>query len=199
MSEIERLHLQYKGERTYLQGGDVFNAVSELALHMHNGYLSRIAFRRLAARALVVVDALPGADVDPVAEVTVSSRTSDAIEAKWWLIETDMPVQGRYPYEEHLIAQACEVDSQQRRVSKLRDHRFSLIEEVIAAHKVLCNALATDAGGRWLFVQLVLSAPLEPDASSIELINTALLNGKMAASDVRLDGVKVGSIRFMRG
>jgi len=198
MSEIKSLHLQFKGDRTYLQGGDIFNAVSELARSLHHGYVSRIAFRRLATHVLVVVDELPESGIDPVADITVSSRTDNAAMARWWLVETNEPVQGRHAYAEHLIAQACEVDKQARSLSKLRDVNFTLIEEVVAAHKVLCNTLA-EPGSRWLFAQLLLSAPLDGDVSRIELTNTALLSGKMAASDLKLDGVKVGSIRFMRG
>ncbi|MCQ4346307.1 hypothetical protein NGA35_02430 [Pseudomonas stutzeri] len=199
MSEIRRLQLQYKGDRAYLHGSDIFDAVNGLASGLHHGYVSRIAFRRLATHALAVVDELPASGIDPVADITVSSRADNAVVAKWWLVETDVPVQGRYAYDEHLIAQACEVDGRARCLAKLRDVNFTLIEEVVAAHKVLCGALATEAGGRWLFAQLLLSTPLEGDVSKIELTNTALLNGKMAASDLRLDGAKVGSIRFMRG
>ncbi|KAF1070183.1 MAG: hypothetical protein GAK45_00878 [Pseudomonas citronellolis] len=199
MSEIAQLHLQYKGERTYLHGTDIYTAVNELAGSLLNGYVSRIAFRKVAQQALIVVDALSEARGEAVADVTVASKADNAVLAKWWLVETETAVAGRYPYEEQLIARACNVDLQGRRLSKSRNTDFSLIEEIVAAHKVLCRALAADADGRWLFAQLQLSAPLEQQVSTIEQINTAMLNGRMAASDLKLDGTKVGTIRFMRG
>jgi len=195
--EVCRLALRYKGERDYLHGTDIFDALNELAGVQLAAYVSRIAFRRQARHELRVVDTPPASNDEIVAEVVLSALRYEAEPRKWWLLESDVPVTQRYAYTEEPITRTCELDAQRRRLCKGRDPAYSLIEELVAAHKHLCNGLVPGEPVRWLFAQLSLCAPLPADAVRVELVNTTLLGGRMAASDIWIDGDKLGNIRFM--
>ena len=49
--ERQRLNLKFKGDRSYIQGGDIFNALDRLVQETDSAaYISLLAFRRFARR-----------------------------------------------------------------------------------------------------------------------------------------------------
>ncbi|MCC4260208.1 MULTISPECIES: hypothetical protein [Halopseudomonas] len=196
MSFIESLVLKFKGERAYLHGTDIYQALSSVAEKQGCGHVKRVVFRRAAIRQLDVVDQAP---VDPavvVAQADIGGFESCSASRKLWLIERDDEVSERYGYPEDQVVAGSVVSEQKKSITKHRNKEFLLIEEVVAMHKKLCNALF--GSGNWLFSQLDVADRLVDGAEEILLVNKSCLSGRLVVSEVFLDQEKVATIRFVR-
>lgn len=198
MSVIRELSLEFKGNRNYLHGTDIYEAMTSIASSTQNGYVQKILFRKPALRQLSVLDSSPCDSGDVIAQVHICSGAESAEPFRLWLVERDERVSERYTYDEARISDACLLDEVGKRISKERDDAFSLIEEIVASHKVLCNALFSEGDVHWLFSQLDLGVEMPTEVQELSIVNRSFLSGRMVVSEIVLDGIHVGSIRFIR-
>lgn len=193
---LERqLALQYKGDRNYLHGTDLFNETLTW-LGSEKGELKDIdfAFHRLATRQLM---ARVGAAPEGIEPMAVCTYTSGGVREKAYLTETDQAVSGRYPYPEDEIVSRMEIDLAARRGVLRGDTGYSDIETWVAMTKALHYKVFTQLQGKWLFVrgrfpQYVRHAR----ADERTLVIAASFNDKLTRSEALLEGVKVGEIYF---
>lgn len=190
-----RLALGYKGQRTYLQGGDIFNAINTWASSAYGptAFISRLSFRQIARTACVVTTQAPAGSNVGNGQVMVSG-----VEVPFWLVETVEPIQDRYPYDEEAVVAALQVDVQARE-AVLPVVTATPIEEVIAVTKRLNNEVAPLTNGKWLFGQLHLEQPLTRDGRSLRIAMRSLLANRFSVNDIYYDDELIGNIRFVVG
>src|SRR4051812_16694629 len=109
------LQVCFKGNRDYLQGGDMCNAIMERVRLDYGGEISgfKLAFHRFISRQ---------PDVCWVSGKNVSSRPSDLVvdfavtgtggSVSGWLIESDRQVECRIPFDEDRIARLCRISGE---------------------------------------------------------------------------------------
>lgn len=195
--EIEgfRLALGYKGQRTYLQGGDIFNAINTWASSACGpiAFISRLSFRQIARTACVVTMQEPVGSSMGHGQLMVAGK-----EKSFWLVETGEHILDRYPYDEEAVVAALQVNVQARE-GVLPVVTATPIEEVIAVTKRLNNEVARLTSGKWLFGQLHLEQPLTRDGRTLRIAMRSLLANRFSVNDIYYDDELIGNIRFVVG
>lgn len=193
MVERHPLQLRFKGERNYLQGPDIFDAVLS---RIPNDSVTDIdfSFHRMAHRAVDLVFGEQGKDLDPVA---VCHYSAAGVRQQAYVIETDMPIEGRSEYPEHEIVAAMEIDAERRVCGLKCDLPYTDIEIWVSMTKALHQKVFIDLKGKWLFVRgrFAMYNP-KRDGGLRELSIKANFNNKLTRSEAVVGGRKVGEIYF---
>jgi hypothetical protein len=199
MASLPRsLELQFKGSRTYLQGGDIYNSINNIAPELtgqSNAYLSQIVFRRFARRECEVwiEQSFDNDLLVATGLITYGKEESQRI----WVVETNRPVNSRYEFNEKDIIDPAFMEGNQITLNKKT--AYTPIEEVIALTKALDYALIPNVQGKWLFAQLELRQPFLKEQKSVRIVQKATLGRKFAIHDIFQDNVLIGEIRYITG
>lgn len=191
----ERLNVSFKGERDYIQGGDIFNAINERVGTMSPfGWVSHLAFRSFCRNDCELHWNNPGSEYQLVAQGTACFSDGDR---QFWIIETDEEAAGRRPFDEDkLVAPAL---SEQNSIELRERSEYTPIEEVIALTKRLSYELASDVEGKWVFGQLDLKNPLPQEYSSLRISRTSIIGNRFSVNAIEINGAHLGDIRFIVG
>lgn len=191
-----KLNLLFKGSRDYLQGGDIYNAINALAPRLtgiHDCYLAKLAFRKLARNECLVLTSPPGPGQVPVANGTIKSKGQ--FLADLWVISTDYPVNGRYEYKEEEITERASLQGSSITLSK--ETGYTAIEECIALTKELHHNIFQNIKGKWLFAQIDLSEPFKLARESMSIKFKGAVGSSFTISQIYQDNVDIGAIRFI--
>lgn len=190
------LDFEFKGERNYVHGSDIFNALLKIARQEFNdGFVSLIAFRNIARHQCVLAfENL--ASISAVATGNICA--GDGQLHPFWLFEREDEIVGRYPFDEEAIVGPADVQIESKSISLQPDGSFTHIEYVIALTKRLNYLIAPDIDGKWLFGQLNLVAPLVSEGA-VSVVQKSMLHGRMSINEIWLGDAMVGSIRFIVG
>jgi hypothetical protein len=195
------LPLSYKGAREYLQGGDFYNALANMAAELAGEagtFVERLAFRRFACMACEITTEQPTEPSVVVGQVRFR-LPSGAGSQEAWLIETDSPVSGRRPFDEAALLANSFLDAEGRYVSLQEPSAYTPIEDVIALTKQLNYAVCPDVNGKWVFGQLDLVSPLPGSYQKLEIRMKSLIAGRFSVNDIFVDGRSTGTMRFIVG
>jgi hypothetical protein len=192
------LDLEFKGERAYLHGTDLFNAtVAWLESILPDSAITDIdfSFHHLAHhQPQVILDAQPPGGTEPFA---ICACTSAGVRHRAYLIETEALVAGRYPYPEDEIVQPMEIDLTARKGVLRAPATYTNIETWVAMTKALHCKAFPHLKGKWLFVRGRFPR-YAPHAKSSECALTikANFNDRLTRSEILLDNAKAGEIYF---
>ena len=190
---ITNLDLQFKGERNYLHGTDIFSSTLSY-LSSERGEIENIdfAFHHQGFHQLqIILGDLPEG-LEPVA---VCAFSSGGIREKAYLIETNQTIKNRYPYSEEEIASRLMIDLEERSAVLLGDVRHSEIETLVAMGKALHLKVFPELKGRWLFVRIRLNRYSKHLGSQERTIVIAtIFNQKFTRCEAFYDGVKAGEL-----
>ena len=195
------LPLSYKGEREYLQGGDFFNALSDMVPEFTGeagAFVERLAFRRFARMACEITTEQPAEPAVVVGQVRFRlPGEADSLEA--WVVETDIQVSGRRPFEEAALLANSSLNAECRSASLPERSVYTPIEDVIALTKQLNYVVSPEANSKWVFGQLDLLEPLTDNYRKLEIRMKSLIAGRFSVNDIVVDGRSIGAMRFIVG
>jgi hypothetical protein len=181
------LDLAFRGDRDYLQGGDIFTALIELtgwrgavSLHFHR-------LMRSGVDAMEIPDGRPGADFDAVFWYGPTEKQ----RCLGLRADPSRTVLARIPYdEESVVADAVIVPP---RIESPGPGRASFIERVLALDKLLLKHQFAPEKGRIRLARLDLDyVPASP--REIVLIHQASLGPRLMRCRIMADGHMAGSI-----
>ncbi|WP_313290425.1 hypothetical protein [Stutzerimonas nitrititolerans] len=190
MTSDDVLYFRFKGERNYVQGGDIFDALQVL-FSKQDAQVLELSFRGFSSRQMRCLLDNPGTEYK--AEGVVIDLTGQRLP--FWLVETDQPVTERYAFDEDAITSHAQIDG--KVISASATAGFSVIEQIIALTKALNYQIAPDINGKWVFGQLRLKQPLPQTAEHFLIQQKTLLAGRFSVQEVTLDGKVIGQIRFI--
>jgi hypothetical protein len=198
MTDPRPLKLCFKGDRDYLHGTDIYDAVTT-ALGGRGGGPGgpfRMSIHRIARHqcAMVVADTPEGAGrpSEAVAEFALGSGVA---RLTGWLIETGDAVACRYPYDEDAVVAAIRLDGEAIILDRAPGYRP--IEVIVAMTKRLHYSAVPIEAGRWMFTRLDLKRLLEDEDEGdmrIELKNR--LGHRLTRSRIESGGEHIGEIYF---
>jgi hypothetical protein len=193
------LDLSFRGDRDYLQGTAIYDAVVEATLAAFPGSADAtgmIAFHRLLPTQPDLWLAGPGDDTPPPA----TPATSFGFEGRdgrirGWLLDTSRPVLRREAYDEEAIRSVTRLAGEG--IALLRDPGCTPIEAAVALTKFLHHAVLPMPGRKWLFTRLDFARPLrDSDLAGMAVALRSNIHGRVTRSDLsNADGV-LGSIYF---
>lgn len=196
--KIVPLRLCFKGERNYLQGGDLCNAVMEAVSGSSVGEAVRfqLAFHRFIAKQPDIVwlegEKTSSRPENVAAEFAVNGSLG---KASGWLVETDREVDCRVPFDEERIALHCAYDGES--VSILGESGYLPIEVAVSMTKQLHNRMLPSSAGRWIFTRLDVSRLFQSgDAAALTIKLQENLYGRLTKSEIKVHGEAIGHIFF---
>jgi hypothetical protein len=187
------LNLVFRGNRDYIQGADVYEAVvattqgacgpvqGPLTLRMHS--LARAGCELLLAPADV-----------PVSRPELGK--AEFVFGNWhgWIVETGRPVVGRLPYDEGHISRQCEITgSIIRTIGKTPN---SAIEVLIGAAKLLHQSLYPQVERKWIVSRIELQRVFSATDFVMEVELLQNLNHRLTRSAIRCETEPLGHIFF---
>jgi hypothetical protein len=164
-----------------------------------NLFLEKIVFRRFSVNQCVLSLNTP-IDVTLIVAQGTYSSLDKSIKKDFWILEGEFRTVERVPYDEERLLVGAEISFGTKTI-----HRYGVlnsgtsIEVIVAFTKHLHNVIAAPSIGKWLFAQIELNQKLPKIFKNIEIQLTKLIANKFSTSQVFLDGVNVGSIRFIVG
>jgi len=195
------LPLKFKGTRDYLHGSDFFNALTAIGeeLTCHAGcFIDRLVFRRYA-RNLCEITANKPDDVDKLIGQVRYMYSASESGFDYFLVETNQPISERYPYDESLIEKMIDLNRELRSAVLSEPSGYTTIEDVIVLTKYLNYAISPVIEGKWLFGQLTLDESLPDSYVSLEIQMRNLFEARFSVSNIFVDGLKIGTIKFIVG
>jgi hypothetical protein len=199
MTHTYPLELPFRGERNYLHGTDLYQAITTvLGSAVAAGPLSLTFHSLLQNQPDLVCSAQSlrhlREDAAFRGELRFGSgeQTLNAV-----LMESLRPVAQRKACNENEVAAAAAVDETERTAVLELPNIGTPIELVVFLNKHMHLRLLPHLSPKWLFARLELSAPLpaEPPAKLFIQIKQ-VLGSRFTRSDIFWDGQKAGSISF---
>jgi hypothetical protein len=189
------LDFKLKGQRNYIQGGDIVDHVDDYLKAQGIGRLMRIAFRSFARNGCSLHFSQPQ---DPSGAVADGQyQGTDGVMKPYWLVEDGQPATERYVFDEELIVGSADVVGERIKLQSLTP--FSMIENIIALTKKLNYQLCPITSGKWVFGQLILLEPLPDTYTQIEIERKSLIAGRFSNNAMYIDGRHIGDMRFIVG
>jgi hypothetical protein len=191
----QHLKLEFKGDRTYLQGGDIFNAIDRIARKSDlASYPSHLVFRHFAKHDCDLLWDRPESSAVLVAQGSVCFADSKRL---FWVTESSRPVTGRNEYDEESIVNPAVSEGKQIVLEKRSI--YTPIEEIIALTKRLSYKLTPDIDGKWVFGQLNLHCALPNEYGKLRIERKSEVPGRFSLSKIDIEDSHVGDIRFIVG
>jgi len=191
MAAARKLDLVLKGERDYVTGADIFQAllretgaVSDLSLRFH----------RLTDHEIEMVE-LAAADPIGEAEGVFLYKDASGSPKRALLRALDGKVGTRQPYPEELAIADAVIEGQT--IYSRKAEGFSFIERAIALNKLLLTRLcATDKTTKWIFTRIDLPVCPRMPMPLVSLRASSIANPRLIRSELRLDDRPFGHIWF---
>lgn len=193
------LRLAYKGDRDYLQGTEIYNAVTRIIGGSNPGIVFnriKMVFHKIARNQCrltygnhLVLEQMPK---DINVEVIFISPSSHIIG---WLVETDEPVIERIPYPEEDIVKQTSIEG--NIITIEGEVQFTPIEILVAMTKHLHVSLYPIKAGRWIITRLELNRLLTIfDAPKFKVEIEKNLNNRLTKGSIHSGEEMLGYIYF---
>lgn len=196
----QRLRLPFKGNRTYVQGPDIYAAVNTLLTESGMTEITGpdIRFHRMVSTDLMAAPLEPSAGAPAVSY----AFTASGARQHWALHETAVEpgrAEVRVPYPEEDIVAATAFDAAARTATLETPTPYSDLEVYTAMNKALHQRVLAEAsaGGKWLLVRFEAAryAP-RTDYTNVTVQLSNMLGVSLTKSRVDVDGVPFGWIYF---
>lgn len=194
-----QLNLQYKGQRNYIHGSDIYNAINNVASQLTNknrAFVSNLAFHRFAKKDCDLCLVQPLEKKDYVAKGNIKDIQGNDLQ-QFWIVESDRDPVGRYDYDEKAIINLALIKDQEIILQEKTD--YTPIEETIALTKSLHYKLFPDISGKWVFGQLDLVRPFSVKRNNLRIELKSAKSNRFTMSKIYEDDEFVGNIRFIVG
>lgn len=193
------LDLAFRGERDYLQGAAIHDAVMDVAVAAYPDCAQApgsITFHRLLPTQPDLWLAGPGDDTQEPAAPAVSLHfRTPAGRVRGWLQGSTRPVQRREAFDEDAIRAMTELAGD--RIALLRAPDCTAIEAAVALTKFLHNAVLPMPGRKWLFTRLDFNRPLrDTDLAGMAITLRSNVHGRVTRSDLASADGALGHIFF---
>lgn len=191
----KQLKLQFKGDRNYLHGSDIYNeTLTWLQLNRGNVQSIDFSFHLTTSRQLCAIIGVLPEGIHPVA---ICFFTANGVREQLYVVETEFDVIGRYHYPEEEIAKQIEIDLSTRQCVLLGDVAYTDIELWVTMAKTLHYKIFPLQSGKWWFVR---GRYPRYESRSQNLKRTLCIvsnfNNKLTRSEVYLDDLIAGEIYF---
>jgi hypothetical protein len=190
---------QFKGDRTYVHGTDMFAEVLMVARRCLGADPEEIAgsFHALLdkeARLRIFLE-----EADSVADdaVAVLRLTVEGRKYRAELTPGDPPVASSYPYDDEDVVVGAVVEG--KTITMASKENYTYIEQIVALTKKLHHAVYPDVRDKWLFSKIDLRGRVDPAAyagRTIAVVAQKNFQNRLSQCAIRVDDEPVGRIYF---
>lgn len=189
------LDFRYKGDRDYIHGTDIFNAL--IGLHSPAA-ISKVRFTIhgfVRTPRCEVYRADSREALSTLQDIKVRASFDLSGVTQWVALRESSspgPV-GRYEYTEDRITALCTI--QDHGVALRRESNFTFIETVVAMNKYMHAKLFADADGKWIFTGIDLGHGCDA-GTGISLKIGRDVNYRLTRAEIMHNGHAFGNIFF---
>jgi len=197
------LNFQFKGDRNYVQGPDMLNAIIDALSQQLPMPLKSVDLQihRMTGSNLVLE---LGHERDAIAPHpdNIATLTLAATNTSWYgrLREADTQPASRQPYDEDSLVALCEfatAETGRQSIFIRAPSPFTPIETFVAMTKALHKRAFPDAIGKWVFCRWVSAEwPTKAPVHETTVTLTHTVGTRLTQSKVALDGIPVGTVYF---
>ena len=194
------VHMCFKGNRNYLQGADLYNAIVKYASKTTAEKLYapfRMVIHRFAHKQCDMILGNPGEILTKPGHLFAEFIfSSDEGNVAGWMVETERVIDCRNPYDEKEIERLCVIDVDKKATVIQGDSGYSPIELAVSMTKQLHYAVyPTDAS--WIFNRLDLEQLFKPsDSYQIQIELEHNFNNRLTKSKIKVADETIGYIYF---
>lgn len=194
MIHPQKFNFDFKGNREYIHGTDIYKAFLEYYRQNVESSLEslQISFHGITRKNLELVSDCSDEEV----KVLLAATKKNGEKQKCYLRESDDAPTGRYAYDEDAVVDGW-VLGEDRLSAFLYEPKaeFTSIESLVALNKVFLTKIH-NPDGKWLFARLKIKGFLPDKCRSICLITNPSSNLRLVRSKVEIDGEPFGEIYF---
>ena len=198
MLKVEAIEFQYKGERDYIHGTDMFNRMI-VAPTATGATISNIRFTVHDFVHNAVCQLYSSTDKQVLQEIqNIRARCQFKVaDSNHWLALTELPgesaASGRYAYDEDRVIGLCRRDGES--LSLTQQSPFTFIETIVAMNKHLHQLLFPELPGKWIFTRIDLDAYCDiRESLTLQLKHN--MSNRLTKSAILVNQQQVGELYF---
>lgn len=195
---------KFKGSRNYVQGPDIFNAVSQEFQVRSGGWIKQLKFSSLLktnAKLLIGSDLQHHNEKNFIATGVAATENEDDLLFALLAID-NTSIEERYDYNEQEIIDKMVLSREEKLIEISAQTPFSLIEEAVAAVKELNNQLTPPLPNKkWLFTGINLNdrLPVDREGAALQIIRSQIIANRFSKNVLYLNSQCFGVINFTWG
>jgi len=192
MQKLTSLSFKFKGNRNYVQGPDMFNALKDHVDFNETTQIALTIYQILRNNA--DLHRLGGTEGIPKDAVAVLRVKKEGNQEAYVLLRNSTPISDSYPYDEAIFHRICSISD--KTISLKNNSPYSFIETVVAMFKKLLQTIYPNLQGKWLFTHIQLDSFNEV-SEDLKIIHTHNLANKLMKGDILYEHKKLGQIQFV--
>jgi len=191
----------FKGDRDYVHGPDIYNAVVAWASAAFSAPVGAVdlIMHLLISRNATLVQLQDGerAPADP-GPAAILRMDVEGVRQTFFLVENERTVTCRHPYDEESIVAGSTVDRHARSLTFRNETAYSTAQVLVALNKRLVQSLVPGAG-KWYVTRFVVPRPLPPVTDcDVRLELTAVMGERLTRTALYVAGEWAGEMYFAR-
>lgn len=193
------VNFQFKGERNYVHGTDIYENMLR-TVHDHFGeYPSRItgSFHRLLKNNGILCIYSDGEVIDNERAYVLFTILVGEKTYHLAIFDAESQIGSSYEYDEDKVLNGCLIRDKTITIKVKSTYKY--IEQLVAMTKKLHLAIYPEAEGKWLFTKIQINDAVAPSRYFDKILSiTAERNfqDKLTQSTIRINGKGIGFIYF---
>lgn len=187
----EKLKFVFKGNRDYVQGTSLFNALVDAAGERgaYEGEID-VSFKKMVHNPICLLEQRePTPDDAVIAKICTSDGKQITLVLN---AASEIENADRQEFDEYKVCHGAVVGN--KRIIQAQPYHLDLIELLVSLCKKM-HIECVDASKKWVFSRYVGQIPI-PDPAKVELNITKQVGTRLTCSNVVINDKKIGNIYF---
>ena len=185
---MKELSFNLKGQRKYIQGPDIYNAIADFYENMK---LYELSFHQMMTHNIILCENLPNENLYFIAKYKNQIDEKILFGVK---NESSVPLKS-IPYPEENIISKSKIDFSKQEITLFNSSGFSFMEEIITLNKHLLLNITNNKKGKWYFAKLMLNDDFKV-LYPLSMRFKMLFNNMLAKSEICINGKIAGAVLF---
>lgn len=185
---MKELNFNLKGQRKYIQGPDIYNAIANFYENMK---LYELSFHQMMTHNIILCEDMPDKNLYFIAKYKNQIDEKILFGVK---NESSVPLKS-IPYPEENIISKSKIDFSTQEITLFNTSGFSFMEEIIALNKYLLLNITNNKKGKWYFAKLILNDDFKV-FYPLSMRFKTLFNNMLAKSEICINGKIAGAVLF---
>lgn len=190
---------EFKGDRKYVHGTDLYEKSYKLLkeINQETSFIEKISFKKISKKQCFITLEKPETNEKVCCDGIAKLKNNACI--KFWWIESNEEICSRYTFNEESITSKSTIESEKNIEIENININYKLIEIIVSLTKKIHYNYSPDIDGKWLFAQLNLYRKPPEKIGKIKISIITLVKNKFSVSDIAIDNLLIGNIRFIVG
>lgn len=183
---MQRLEFNLKGQRTYIQGPDVYNKISNFIDENCTNF--ELSFHQIMENNIILSEKKP---TDLKDLYFACSFMDNGIKKELYGLKDENSKPSKsFPYPEEEIIKNTKLVLKNKSIILEKNTGFSLIEEIVAMHKHLLSQIFANKEGKWYFAKIIFQKLPKGDVYPLKVSFKSNFNFLLVKSEIAFNPSK---------